>query len=331
MLTRAANAFRWDKSTRGHYESYFQRANHPTRALAFWIRYTLFAPKGRPQDAVGELWAIYFDGESGRIAAIHQQHALNTCRFSRAGLEVEIGESVLSDGALRGRAESSSHRISWDLRYATSEQPLLLLPERLYDAPFPKAKALVAAPLAHFRGSLRLDDEEIEIADWVGSQNHNWGVKHTDRYAWGQVAGFDDAPDSFLELSTAQVELGPLKTPWMTPIVLRHEGHEYRLNAIGRTLRAHAHYTHPNDTGPENGHYRWHFSSRSRDVGVEGVIEAPEEAFVSLPYANPPGGLKTCLNSKLARARVTLSRRGLPSVVLTTAHRAAFEILTESA
>ncbi len=32
----------------GHYESYFQRANHPSRPLAFWIRYTVFSPAGRP-------------------------------------------------------------------------------------------------------------------------------------------------------------------------------------------------------------------------------------------------------------------------------------------
>jgi len=324
MLDRdAANAFRWDKSPRGHYESYFQRANHPTRPLAFWIRYTLFAPKGRPQDAVGELWAMYFDNESGRIAAIHQQHALNTCRFSRAALDVEIGQSRLNHEALVGSAQSSKHAISWDLSYSSKEQPLLLLPEALYNAPFPKAKALVPAPLAHFRGSLTVDGEQIDVVDWVGSQNHNWGVKHTDRYAWGQVAGFDDAPESFLELSTAQVQLGPLKTPWMTPIVLRHEGHEYRLNAIGQTLRAHAHYT----PKPDAGQYRWHFDSRTPDVSLTGVIEAPEDRFVALPYDNPPGGTKTCLNTKLARARVTLTRRDLPAVVLTTEQRAAFEIL----
>ncbi len=30
----------------GHYESFYQRANHPTRPLAFWIRYTVFVPGG---------------------------------------------------------------------------------------------------------------------------------------------------------------------------------------------------------------------------------------------------------------------------------------------
>ena len=33
----------------GHYESYYLRGNHPERPLAFWIRYTIFSPAGRPE------------------------------------------------------------------------------------------------------------------------------------------------------------------------------------------------------------------------------------------------------------------------------------------
>jgi len=54
---------------RGHYESYFQRANHRERPLAFWICYIVFCPKGRREDAVGELRAIYFDSERKRVTA----------------------------------------------------------------------------------------------------------------------------------------------------------------------------------------------------------------------------------------------------------------------
>ena len=66
------NGFRHDGGARGHYESYFQRANHPTRPLAFWIRYTAFVPRGRARDAVGELWAIWFDGEARSVSAVKQ-------------------------------------------------------------------------------------------------------------------------------------------------------------------------------------------------------------------------------------------------------------------
>jgi hypothetical protein len=42
------NWTRYHNQLRGHYESFFQRANHPTRPLAFWIRYTIFSPTGHP-------------------------------------------------------------------------------------------------------------------------------------------------------------------------------------------------------------------------------------------------------------------------------------------
>ena len=51
-----ANFLRYCPGQRkGHYESYFIRANHPTAAKAFWIRYTIFSPKNRPEAAIGEL------------------------------------------------------------------------------------------------------------------------------------------------------------------------------------------------------------------------------------------------------------------------------------
>ena len=43
----AWNRFRPDDPG-GHHESYVQRANHPSRPLAFWMRYTVFRPKGWP-------------------------------------------------------------------------------------------------------------------------------------------------------------------------------------------------------------------------------------------------------------------------------------------
>lgn len=62
-----ANDTRYHPDERaGHYESFFVRANHPTRPLAFWIRYTIFSPRRHPEQAAGELWAIVFNGETGR-------------------------------------------------------------------------------------------------------------------------------------------------------------------------------------------------------------------------------------------------------------------------
>jgi len=307
-------------STKGHYESWFQRANHPTRSLAFWVRYTIFSPKGNPGAAVGELWAVYFDGEANTIKAVKEVLPLNDCEFASTGLHHRIATSTLDAASLKGEAKGQGHELRWDLRYTSPNPHLLFLPKRLYAVPFPKAKALVGSPLAVYDGTLKVDGEEIAIDGWIGSQNHNWGVKHTDRYAWGQVSGFENAPDAFFEVATARVKLGPIWTPWMTLMVLRVGGEEYRLNSIPQAIRADGEY----------GFFHWTFSSKTRRATIKGSISASADAFVGLPYDNPPGGRKTCLNSKIASCKLTLQRPGQAPLSLNSPHRAAFEILTDA-
>ncbi len=304
----------------GHYESFWLRANHPARPLAFWIRYTLFSPKGRPQDAIGELWCIWSDGETRSLTAVKREVPITECRFAGDRFEVVVADARLEQGALCGWAQTAGNRIEWDLHYGGGEAPLFHLPQALYDKPLPKAKSLVGLPLAIFNGQLRVNGEVMRIDSWVGSQNHNWGSKHTDHYAYGQVAGFDNAADSFLEIASARIRLGPLWTPWMTPLVLRHEGREHALNGLGRALRNRGRF----------GYFDWHFTAEDDAVQIAGRIHAPREAFVGLRYYNPPGGDKCCLNSKIAACELTLiDRHSGRTQTLTTMHRAAFEILSD--
>lgn len=307
---------------RGHYESYFLRANFPARATSFWIRYTVFSPKGRPQDAVGELWAVAADRKRGLNVGVKSETPIAQCRFDRQRLDVKIGDATLEGQRLQGSVRSGGHEIRWYLRFDGDQSPLLFLPEKLYEASLPKAKSLVILPMARFSGLVNVDGDWFEIADWPGSVNHNWGAKHTDRYAYGQVCGFDNAPDSFLEIATARVKVGPLWTPAMTPIVLRHRGEELALNTLGQSFRAKAGYEY----------FRWRFASESDRVRIEGEISARREDFVGLRYYNPPGDVKTCLNSKLADCRLTIvDKKTGGREELVAEHRAAFEILTDDA
>jgi hypothetical protein len=306
----------------GHYESWFQRANHPARPLAFWIRYTLFSPARRPGEAMGELWAIFFDGESGRHTAVKEELPFQHCSFARDRFEVLIGDARLDGQGLRGSAASRGHRASWELGYSgAGAPPLFFFPLPYYERSLPRAKVLANVPDALYRGFIEIDGRKIEVDGWRGTQNHNWGERHTDLYAWGQVAGFDEAPDSYLEVATARLKVGPLWTPRLTSLVLRHRGEEFALNSAYRALRAEGGFQY----------FDWHFRSGNDAVRVEGRMHAPASAFVALPYANPPGGTKHCLNSKLAACELRITRRGAEGRTehLTTLHRAAFEILTD--
>jgi hypothetical protein len=312
---------------RGHYESFYQRANHPTEPLAFWLRYTVFSPARRPAAALGELWAIVFDGRPAGGGAGGGGHAVAKvevpiagCAFARDRFDVRVGDgpaaATLGPRGLRG----SAGEIGWDLAYAGTQPPLYLLPRVLYRGGFPPAKSLVGVPLARYDGELRVGRRRIAVEGWPGSQNHNWGSRHTDRYAFGQVAGFDNAPDSFLEVATARNRIGPLWTPAATPLVLRHRGRQLALTSLRTTLRAKA------SVGPA----LWTFESGAGPVRVTGRIHAPADAFVLLEYRNPPGGTKYCLNTKLAACEVVITDRATGDrEVLRSAHGALYEVLDD--
>jgi hypothetical protein len=283
----------------------------------------MFSPEGRPQDALGELWAIFFDGETGQHVAVKTEVPLSQCVFRTSEFFVKAGNARLGRGRLIGTAASRGHAIEWDLRFHGDAKPLLLLPLELYDSEFLRAKGLVGLPMAVYHGSLTVDGKTIDVADWVGSQNHNWGTQHTDHYAWGQVAGFDTAPESFLEVVTARIRLGADWSPFVTTLVLRHAGREFALSGLDPAV----HHTGIFE------YFRWSFCSESDAARIEGTISAPREAFVALTYHNPTGGTKHCLNSKIAACELRLTRKqddtSAQTEVLSTSHRAAFEILTD--
>lgn len=323
-LQETCNFARFDPQSRaGHYESYFQRANHPSEPRALWIRYTVFCPKDAPDKAEGELWFVYFDGVTGQHFVAKQNFGAEVTLFDRNQFSVRIGGAILESGHLHGMATSSEGTARWNLRYSGDQPPLIFLPEKLYSTGFPKAKSLVGVPMCRYSGELDCEGRIVQIDNWLGSQNHNWGVRHTDAYAWGQVAGFDDQPDWFLELATARVKLGPIWSPWFTPIVLRTPQGEWALNTLGQSVRAHGAF----------GFFNWDFASENRDVVIRGRIWAEPGDFVALTYRNPPGGVRHCLNSKLARCEITVKHKTGPRAgqtdTATTRSRAAFEILAQ--
>lgn len=302
----------------GHYESWFLRANHPSKAQAFWIRYTLFVPKDK-RPSLGELWAIWFDGEQKRVIAVKQEHPLSACEFGTGQMQVRIGDSHLQSHLLTGSARHNGHEISWSLGYEGEPEALLFLPENLYKARLPKAKSVVSRPQVSYRGKLIVDGEEMVIDRWPGSENHNWGSQHTDQYAWGQVAAFDNAPGAFLECITARVKVGPLRSPWMSIACLRVDGRDYLFNSLARAFRADGRYHF----------FDWQLATGNGRERLSVSMSAPASHFTALTYYNPPKGSKTCLNSKIARCEVRLERPGQPVLTLTSAHGAAFEILTD--
>jgi hypothetical protein len=299
-----------------YYESRFIRANNADRAQALWLRSTLLLPTaGAP---VADAWVMLFDPDGAGNRALKQPNPIDQSDFQYDTWTARIGETTIDDHAARGTV-TGDRSARWDLQITPGdERPVKLLTERGYKAKFPSAKTMVRHPLAGFDGTVELDDVRFQVDGWTGSVNHNWGRRHTPAYAFGQVCGFDDAPDSSLEIVTAHAGFGPVSLPAATLFVLRHDGRELAVRSVLATRHTRGEYRP----------FSWTFGARVDDVTLDGEITADPHDVIGLTYTDTGGDSKYCYNSALATCRIRLSGSGMTAELVAT-RRAMFEILTD--
>ena len=86
-----ATSVRYAASGRGHYESFYIKATHPSRRLGVWLKFNLFEPRGAADRFEGELWGVWLDGETG-------QHVVATCVASGEQVDARRGASIVRIG-----------------------------------------------------------------------------------------------------------------------------------------------------------------------------------------------------------------------------------------
>lgn len=324
------NAVRFDpRAGRDHVESYFIKLNEPNGDRAVWLKATILASARDPAGAQAEGWAIAFDRRSGRMRHEAVKHVLpyRNASFSRDGLDIrwdlpEAGDRMrIEPGRTEGSIARGETRISWDLRFSGELACIAPLPfEAMYAPGAPNAKLVTPRPDIRFEGEVAAFGERWSIDGWRGMQGHNWGRRHTHRYAWCHTNIWEEDPAFVLEGLSGSIKLGPVVTPFLTVICVRHRGVRYDWNGVADIARARAEVT------PR----RWVFSAQGRHGRIEGTVEADVGDMVGLYYQNPDGSMLYCLNSKLSRARVRFEALGRPPLVLTS-RAAALEIGTPDA
>lgn len=293
-----------------YYESRFLRANDPDGDRAVWLRETLLLTTTGAASA--DVWVMAFDRSGHR--ALKQQYPIGDAVFDRDPWTARIAATALDDTSATGTLPTAR----WELSISPGgHDPVRVLADAAYARKFPPAKTMVRHPLARFDGRLEIEDRVVDVDGWTGSVNHNWGTRHTPAYAYGQVCGFDDAPDSTLEIITARTALGPVLLPGATLFVFRHAGQEFAVRSIRGTLQTHGRYAP----------FRWTFGARVGEKMIEGEIATEPADVIGLTYADTHGGVKYCYNSALAHCRIQVAGKAFARTELVS-RRAMFEILT---
>ena len=78
-----------------------------------------------------------------------------------------------------------------------------------------------------------LDGALVDVVGWRATVGHNWGAEHAERWVWLHAAGFEDEPDTWLELAIARVRVGGALTPWIANGAVTHGGQRFRLGGLG--------------------------------------------------------------------------------------------------
>jgi hypothetical protein len=297
-------AVRYAAIGRGHYESFYLKGNHPSRRLGVWLKFNLLEPVGAPDRLEGELWGVWFDGETG-------QHVVAQRVLPREGVEVRagatmlrLGDAVLEHGrdALVERAQitGGDHQIAWDVRLEPMAPPVVHFPSRrLYEGGFPRKKILTPIPRGRLDGWIEIDGNHHVLDGWEGLHGHNWGREHAPRYAYGNGVFADGA---YVDGFSARVGLGPVSSPWLSMLVVRlPDGRELPFNRPARWLSGH----------PLVDDERWELDLPGQGgARLRLAMTALRSDMVVLSYRNPDGQVGLCANTKFARGHLRVEERG---------------------
>lgn len=327
MTARSDNAPRFQPGA-DHVESWFLRANDPASPRAIWLKATVLTKADGSR--LSQAWFSVFDGDRTEAACLDVP--LDEARFEdgEEHLGIVVGAlhwTIAEDSSDSHGSLDGEHRtVAWDLSFARSEGPLgetmsMLPTAKLVDAPFPKNKLLSPFPLAAFTGSVTWGDETWDLTGWHGMQGHNWGAAHSLEYAWGQCVFTDVAagdPFAVLEAASGRIPLGPVQSPFISMLVLRCGGEEYRFDRLVDLWRQ----------SPDVAFPRWGLRMKGSDGVVDLEMTGRPEAMVCLAYQNPARAASYCLNSKTAEVRVRVRPRNGDAFELFSAHGGALEFLT---
>jgi len=297
---------------KGHYESFYLKACNPSEPVGLWIRYTVHKHSNKPLQ--GSLWFTLFDRNAdGPLAA----KVTTPDVTSPEGGYIEIGDSTFGHGAVTGHATTDQLDASWDLSFATDEEPLLHLSrDWMYRAPVPKTKLLTPYPGARLNGVVRAGNREVHLDGWRGMIGHNWGSQHAERWIWLHGACFEDAEDAWLDAAIGRIKLGLVTTPWIGNGTLYLDGVRHRLAGPER-----ARGTRVTESPP-----RCDFLLPGPEVTVSGRVESDPKNFVGWVYADPDGPDHNTVNCSVADMTLTVSADGRPDRELRVRGGAAYEL-----
>lgn len=289
----------------GLYESNYLHAHSPDGRLAIWIKHNILATPRDAKPPVLELRAVLFERGLPPIA-LGQVLPLKSMSMAEGLLGLKGPNVLLMATQTRSKIEDQLGRMEWEIDITPSDEPAMIhLPYAwMYRAAFPKKKLLTPMPHGLFNGALRLTQagqtREILMHNWIGFRGHNWGTEHAHSYAYGNCNDFPAMPDLRVDGFSVRLKMAGLLTPWLSPLLIRHQGRDHALNGLMQSWRSRCQVNFP----------EWRVCAKSPAGDFEWLQRAAPESFVGLIYRHPNGRVAYCYNSKAAHSTLRHTQAG---------------------
>lgn len=294
------NMVRWDGRRRPYFEAYYLVFHLPDLGRAFWIRYSLLAPRRDLGPPSASVWAVAFATGTGPVA-VKETVMAEQATLDRDIFFLQAGESAIYNNGARGKAISGGHEIRWDLQFLPNEESVSLYPASFYVLPLPKTKFLSPNWSVRISGEVAVDGASFSLQETPGCQAHLWGTEHAERWAWAHCNAFSEDEAAVFEAVTGQVRVGKKLMRPLTSMALRlGDGRLLRFNRLTQLLFNRSRYQVESwELEGHRGHYRLKASFANRPAEMVGVT-----------YTDPGGAKLYCYHSGTSDLHVELFETG---------------------
>ncbi|HET7654598.1 MAG TPA: hypothetical protein VFK42_16300 [Acidimicrobiales bacterium] len=284
---------RWDGSTAGRTEVWYDTFTDPASGAGFWLHHELVSPSdGRPAFVHG--WAAAFPA-LGDAAPVWERFG----PLPDDGAEpfFSCGDVVCEPGVRRG----ATSRLEWDLRYVDASPPLFTFPRWSWERDVLPGSQIVPSPSASFSGEMSIvGGRDWTLVDAPGAAARIYGHGNAQRWAWlhADLGGSDG---DVLEIVAAVSRRRLLdRLPPLPMVQLRVGGRDVPSRPLASGVVAlRAHVALPS----------WSVRGRLGGSPFRVDVTLPPERCVVIPYTDPDGAGATCTNSERADAVVTWGSR----------------------
>jgi hypothetical protein len=295
------NSCRYDGNKNGYYEVWFLTLNDRATRRGFWFRYTIDVLEGRSDPQPG-LWGCTFDPKQpDSTFGIKQYFPTDSWRKSEKSENLIIGvdQGAFYSNRLVGSLQDRDKEISWDLTFEPSSKTFHHIDQRAKK--LFKPKTLICAPNLNveFSGKVIANREEYHLDRAVGCQQHIWGSKHAESWAWAHCNLFDNEPTAIFEGLAARPRRGPITMPPLTLAYLRYQNEEFYFNSISNLVSA----------KNRVGDYEWEFTTGDARTRLHGLASTRPEKMLQVEYPDPDGDKTFCINSEISDFKLTLEKR----------------------